>query len=128
MWRHFPRAGSAASRQPEEALASYLRAIEIKKRLVRDNPNSTIFQFDLARGHFAIAVAQTELGLFADASENCRLALAPLERLVREDPTVPEYQTELARTLGSQANVERSLGQIPRPLLAFSARSGFFDN
>jgi tetratricopeptide (TPR) repeat protein len=82
--------------RPEEALASYRKALAIDQKLADANPAVTEVQLDLAKVRDPIGGLLSQTGKPEEALASYRQALAIDQRLADASPTVPDYQRQLA--------------------------------
>ena len=83
----------------EEAMSANQRALAIRKRLVRNHPEHpeiAAYQRGLAISYGGVGSHLAAIGQVEEARENYQQALAIRQRLVREHPSVTEYQSELS--------------------------------
>jgi tetratricopeptide (TPR) repeat protein len=102
-----------------EALAAYQRALEIRERLVRDNPTVTEYQWGLADSHYSIGNLLCKTGEPNEALASYQRALEIQERLVRDNPTVTEYQSGLASSHNNIGNLLSDTGELKEALAAY---------
>lgn len=98
-YRDLPSRPSAAS--PQEAFASADKAIEILRKLATDFPDVPDYRFDLSKTYAEVALPdrQPNAALTAAIEERLRQSLLLSERLMAENPNVPEYAASHVHSL-----------------------------
>jgi tetratricopeptide (TPR) repeat protein len=92
-----------------EAQESLQQALVIQQRLVRDRPDVTEYQSELAQSYTDVGSLLVEMGRPTEAPEWYRRALEIWERLARDHPENPGYQAGLSLALRLMA--ESDLGR-----------------
>ena len=80
--------------------------------LVDENPTVTGFRNLLAIGHRNLGILLLHMGKSAEANDECRTALAMVQKLADENPTVSRFRDDLAFSLNHLGDVVRSLGRV----------------
>jgi tetratricopeptide (TPR) repeat protein len=79
-----------------EAEDSYRNSIGITEQIVRDHPEVTEYQNQLAANYSNLGIAYMDTGHYNEAEDWLQRALTLRERLARDHPTVREYHADLA--------------------------------
>jgi tetratricopeptide (TPR) repeat protein len=82
--------------RPARAKDAYDKALEIRSRLVRAEPDNDEFQLGLERSHNALSGYYLDNGNVAQAEKSNQQAIEIAQHLVNKDPTSPEYLRDLA--------------------------------
>ena len=90
---------------PEQALASYGRALAVQERLAREHPAVAEYQSELAKTHHTIGLTQTKTDHPDEALTSYGRALAIRERLA-EHPGLPDLASGVGATLNNMATIE----------------------
>jgi tetratricopeptide (TPR) repeat protein len=94
-----------------ESLASYQRALTIRKRIAESNPSVTEFQESLAGGLLKIGVLHLDAGRLGEAVEIITREAAIREKLAEDNPSIPRYRSDLANCLNNAAALLLRLGR-----------------
>jgi serine/threonine protein kinase/tetratricopeptide (TPR) repeat protein len=98
--------------RPEEALTAYRTALELKAKLVADDPRNPAYRDDLAMTHNNLAVLCNKLGRLDEAAAAFQEARALLEPLVAEFPAVAEFRRTLASNDLNRGNLLSRQGKL----------------
>jgi serine/threonine protein kinase len=85
--------------QHADARAPYLKAVEIRGKLVHDHPENTEFKKDLARTYNNLGLLETNAGRTDEALHYHQDALALRRELVEKDARNVEFRHDLAMSL-----------------------------
>ena len=114
-----------ASNTAADALGYFKKAVAIWQKLAAPtNPTDTEYQKALAAGHFNLAAMFVDTGHTNEAMESEQEALVIRQKLADENPSIPQYQNELARSLHNFANLLRATGQRGADALEFLKKAG----
>ncbi|HZU37168.1 MAG TPA: tetratricopeptide repeat protein, partial [Gemmataceae bacterium] len=105
--------------KPEEALASYRKALVIRQKLAEANPADTQFQSDLAATHNNIGNVLRDTGKPGQALASYRKALATRQKLAEANPAVVQYQSDVAATHNNIGNVLSETGKLEEALASY---------
>ena len=98
--------------RPAEAVRSYEQARVLFEQLARRNSTEEAFlRSALAKSHSCLANAHAALGKSEEALRLHECAREHLEQLVQANPSVTDYQCELAMTCLALAKLERASGR-----------------
>jgi tetratricopeptide (TPR) repeat protein len=95
----------------EEAIPLYRRAIEIRAKLVRDEPTVSSHQKGLAGCYSQLAFALQHSGEAAEAEASHRKAIELYENLVSKNPKVGNYRNSLAASYVDLGFLHRDMGR-----------------
>jgi eukaryotic-like serine/threonine-protein kinase len=89
----------------QESTDAYLKAIEIRERLVREHPEVDKYRSDLAWAYNNLGFEYRGTGQYAKAQESHAKALPLREKLASDHPENDEYQSALAYSFYNQATL-----------------------
>jgi serine/threonine protein kinase len=101
-WQHRPGRSSPKAELPHsqvpEGAGNHVRALEILKKLVEEEPTNPEYRLALARTYRDLALSAGRRGPRDDAAKARQEAIGILENLVADFPDTPDYRFELAET------------------------------
>ena len=77
--------------QPDKALVSLQKALEIGEKLVAENPDILGYQRDLAKHYSYLGAVQSDTAKRDEAAASCQKAIEIHEKIVAENPDVLKY-------------------------------------
>jgi serine/threonine protein kinase len=110
------RVGSIHFRLGElkEAEPAYRQALELRRDLVADFPESAAYRFELAATHRSLGILLRRTNRDPDAEAAANQAIELLQPLVEEFPGVAAYRADLAKTYNNLAVLLIAVGR-PAP-------------
>jgi tetratricopeptide (TPR) repeat protein/tRNA A-37 threonylcarbamoyl transferase component Bud32 len=109
-----------SSSRLSQALAAHQRAVQIEEELVAEYPQVADYTSALGAGHNNLGLAyQRVLWQKSKAEPAFRRALELFEALARDNPAVPHYQHQLAKTQINRGLFEQDQGQAAQAEIAF---------
>jgi tetratricopeptide (TPR) repeat protein len=106
--------------KPEEALASYRKALAIRQKLADASPTVTQFQSDLATSQTDIGFVLTEMAKPEEGLESLRKALAIVQTLADANPALTQFQNDLAQSHNKIGIVLSDTGKPEEALASFN--------
>jgi serine/threonine-protein kinase len=105
--------------KPEEAMASYRKALAIRQKLADVNPAVTQFQTDLANNHRFIGLLLWNTGKPEEAMLAFRQGLAIFQKLADANPAVTEFQVGLAKSHNNIGVLLKAGGKLEEAMVAY---------
>jgi tetratricopeptide (TPR) repeat protein len=103
--------------RPEEGLADFRRALELRRQLLTELPGEGLYRYEVALAHGNLGAALGNLKRHAEAVAEYRRAADQLAALGKEFPDVPAYRADRATQLTNLGISLRVLGR-PREAVA----------
>lgn len=97
-----------ASGKTDEAIKSYLKAVEVRAVLAADHPKVADYQDALAISYTSVGKVHEEIGDADEAIYYYTEAITVREKLVQQNDTTPDQQTALAASLFALGELQRS--------------------
>jgi tetratricopeptide (TPR) repeat protein len=97
--------------RPKEARELYVRAAQIRERLVRENPGQPSLRVALAQTFDQLGLTCAHLGQSSPSQDYFHRARELLDPLVRQHPEMIEYGVSLGSVCGNAALVLRDTGR-----------------
>eukprot|EP00913_Durusdinium_trenchii_P010893 g10222.t1 len=103
----------------DKAVEAYLQALEIRKQLARESPESTKYQRDIADVHNNLGVIYKEIGKLPDALSSYHHAVQIYEHVMHANPKVTRVQSGLAHCHQNIGILYRETGKMMEALSSF---------
>ena len=97
--------------RPAATESAFRKALEIREKVSRDNPNSSKYKNDLAASYVDFGILQYNMGRMAEAETSFRKAIEIREKLAQEHPLVRDYRSGLAWCYVDLAGTQHSSGR-----------------
>jgi tetratricopeptide (TPR) repeat protein/tRNA A-37 threonylcarbamoyl transferase component Bud32 len=111
----------------EDAMKSYEQVISILERLVRVDPSSKKYRFELARIYNDIGHLDQETGRLADALIAYEKTRETTEALVQEDPTFADSRSLLAWSHLNMGSLEARYGRADAARASFTLARDMYE-
>ena len=108
--------------RPEEAIASYQKALTLYEALAKAHPTELKYQSDLANTHNAqgnLFLQMDHLDCYRQAEVSYQKALTIRAALAKADTTVTEYQSDLANTHYNMGILFRAIGRPEEAIASY---------
>jgi serine/threonine protein kinase/tetratricopeptide (TPR) repeat protein len=112
--------------KPEEAMASYRKALAIRQKLADLNPAVTRFQTDLANSHRILGLLLWNTGKPEEAMLAFRQGLAIFQKLADANPAITEFQVGLAQNHNNIGVLLKAGGKLEEAMVAYCKTLAIF--
>jgi len=114
------------------AMKSYRRSLEIRQKLVDNEPRNRILLHDLADSHEGIGDILYTVNDLKGGLESYQKAVVIRERIVAEEPDNSDYRYSLANVLGKRGDISGmegfpNLGDLPTALESYRRTVGLYE-
>ncbi len=99
--------------RPKEGVASCLRTVPLRERMIAAHPHNPLYEQDHARTLHVLGLLYQDLRQWGDALKTLQRATNLAERTAAEHPAVTLYQQDVAGLHLNLANAYRLNGKIP---------------
>ncbi len=114
------------------AMKSYRRSLEIRQKLVDNEPRNRVLLHDLADSHEGVGDILYTVSDLKGGLQSYQKAVVIRERIVAEEPDNPDYRYSLANVLGKRGDISGmegfpNLGDLPTALESYRRTVGLYE-